>query len=225
VGKAPRVAMIFYSSRISAPGAKVAIVIAAKGIEAGRREPPGGAGSDAYQKLVPSGVVPALVDGTFVLNDSEVIAEYLEEAFPEPTLLPGDAKARAQIRYYARFHDLYIEPSVRALLRQLDPRIQDMDVILPAAEHLHQCLAEMDAHSKPHPYLAAKSLSLADCGFPITLMQADIALDALGMKPKATRKLANWRDTLEAHPAVESVMKIWRPATIAWLEKTLNISG
>ena len=78
---------------------------------------------------------------------------------------------------------------------------------------------------KPQPYLASDSLSLADCGFPITLMQADIMLDAMGMKPKQTRKIAKWRDALEAHPAVESVMKIWRPATIAWLDKTLNMAG
>ncbi len=217
--------MILYSSTISAPAAKIAIVIAAKGIEVERRDPPDGAGSEAYQKLVPSGAAPALVDGKFILNESEVIAEYLEETYPEPTLLPGNTKARAQIRYYARFHDLYVEPPVRALLRQMDPRIQDMDVILPAAEHLHQCLSELDTLSKPQPYLASDTLSLADCGFPITLMQADIMLDAMGMKPKQTRKIAKWRDALEAHPAVESVMKIWRPATIAWLEKTLNMAG
>jgi hypothetical protein len=56
-------------------------------------------------------------------------------------------------------------------------------------------------------------------------MQADIILDAIGMKPKTTRKIAKWRGALEVDPAVESVMKIWRPATIAWLEKTLNMSG
>ena len=217
--------MILYSSTVSAPGAKVAIVIAAKGITVDRREPPDGAGSDAYQKLVPTGAAPALVDGKFILSDSEAIAEYLEEAYPEPTLLPGNAKARAQIRYYARFHDLYVEPPVRSLLRQMDPRIQDMDVILPAAEHLHQCLSELDSLSKPHPYIASDTLSLADCGFPITLMQADIMLDAMGMKPKMTRKIAKWRDALENDYAVESVMKIWRPATIAWLEKTLNMAG
>jgi len=217
--------MILYSSTISSLGAKVAIVIAAKGIKVDRLEPPDGTGSDAYRKLVPTGANPALIDGKFILGDSEVIAEYLEEIYPEPPLLPGDKKTRAQIRYYARFHDLYVEPPVRSLLRQMDPRIQDMDVILPAVEHFHQSLSELDLHTKPHPYLTTDTLSLADCGFPITLMQADIMLDAMGMKLKVAPKIAKWRDVLEADPAVESVMKIWRPATITWLENILNMTG
>ena len=217
--------MIFYTSDVSVFGAKVAIVMAAKGIEAERRDPPGGEGSDEYRKLVPAGTCPALVDGTFVVSESEVIAEYLEEAYPEPTLMPGEAKLHSQIRFFSRFHDFYIEPPVRTLFRQVDPRIQDMDVVLSAAEQLHHRLAQLDALVKPQPYLATKTLSLADCGFPATLMQADIILEALGMKPKPTRKIAKWRDTLEAHPAVERVMKSFRPASIAWFESKLNMLG
>jgi hypothetical protein len=56
-------------------------------------------------------------------------------------------------------------------------------------------------------------------------MQADIMLDAMGMKLKVAPKIAKWRDVLEADPAVESVMKIWRPATITWLENILNMTG
>ena len=217
--------MIFYTSDISVFGAKVAIFMAAKGIEAERRDPPGGEGSDEYKSIVPTGTSPALVDGDFVVSESEVIAEYLEEAYPEPTLMPGDAKLRSKIRFFSRFHDIYIEPPVRTLFRQVDPRIQDMDVVLPAAEHLRYRLAQLDALAKPKPYLATKTLSLADCGFPATLMQADIILEALGMKPKPTRKLTKWRDTLEGHPAVEGVMKVFRPASLAWFESKLNMVG
>ncbi len=217
--------MILYTTDTSVLGAKVAIVMTAKSVEAGMREPPGGIGSDEYREIVPSGGVPALVDGDLILSESDVIAEYLEETCPEPALLPGDAKTRARVRFLSRFHDLYVEPPVRTLFRHMDPRIQDMDLVLPALEQLHQSLAQLSTLAKPKPYLATKSLSLADCGFPATLMQADLILEAMGMQSKPTKKLAKWREVLEAHPAVASVMSVCRPASRALLEGKLNVVG
>ncbi|HEY4346455.1 MAG TPA: glutathione S-transferase family protein [Gaiellaceae bacterium] len=47
--------------------------------------------------LNPTGRVPVLDDG-FVLAESAVIMEYLEERFPEPPLLPADPAGRARAR-------------------------------------------------------------------------------------------------------------------------------
>ncbi|WP_309628867.1 maleylacetoacetate isomerase [Brevundimonas sp.] len=54
--------------------------------------------SEAFLKLNPQGLVPALeVDGT-VITQSTAILEWLDETFPEPALMPGDAIGRAQVR-------------------------------------------------------------------------------------------------------------------------------
>jgi glutathione S-transferase len=45
----------------------------------------------------PSGRVPVLDDG-FVLPESEVIMAYLDERYPEPSLLPADPGERARAR-------------------------------------------------------------------------------------------------------------------------------
>ena len=53
----------------------------------------------------PRGRVPVLDDG-FVLPESEVIMEYLEERYPEPALLPSDLGERARARLLLhRFDD------------------------------------------------------------------------------------------------------------------------
>jgi glutathione S-transferase len=55
--------------------------------------------------LNPTGRVPVL-DDTFVLPESLVIMEYLEEAYPEPALLPSEPRERAQARLEVhRFDD------------------------------------------------------------------------------------------------------------------------
>ena len=47
-----------------------------------------------YVKLNPSAVVPTLVDDGNVIIESTVINEYLDDAYPEPSLSPSKACAR-----------------------------------------------------------------------------------------------------------------------------------
>jgi maleylacetoacetate isomerase len=54
---------------------------------------------DAYKAVNPQSVVPALViDDGPPLFQSLAIVEYLEETYPEPPLLPKDARGRARVR-------------------------------------------------------------------------------------------------------------------------------
>lgn len=54
--------------------------------------------SDAFLALNPQGLVPALETEDAVLTQSPAILEWLEEAHPEPPLLPGDPGSRAHVR-------------------------------------------------------------------------------------------------------------------------------
>ncbi len=54
--------------------------------------------SEAFLKLNPQGLVPALeVDGV-VITQSTAILEWLDETYTEPPLMPADAIGRAQVR-------------------------------------------------------------------------------------------------------------------------------
>jgi glutathione S-transferase len=86
--------------------ARVRIALAEKGIdyegvEIDLRDRP-----DWIYELNPSGKVPVLDDG-FVLPESAVIMEYLEERYPDRPLLPEEPAARAQARLRVfRFDEL-----------------------------------------------------------------------------------------------------------------------
>ena len=58
--------------------------------------------SEAYLKVNPHGLIPALVHhteaGDITLSNSLAIIEYLDEVFAEPPLLPADAAGRARVR-------------------------------------------------------------------------------------------------------------------------------
>ena len=63
--------------------------------------PTGGQRSAEYLALNPQGLVPALQVDEGVLTQSLAIIEYLEEAHPEPPLLPRTAFAKAEVRAMA----------------------------------------------------------------------------------------------------------------------------
>ena len=54
-----------------------------------------------YLALNPEGLVPMLAVGGRLLRQSLAIIEYLEEAHPQPPLLPREALARAEVRALA----------------------------------------------------------------------------------------------------------------------------
>nr|WP_233150572.1 maleylacetoacetate isomerase [Sphingomonas sp. BT553] len=54
--------------------------------------------ADAYRRIAPQGLVPALDTGDAILTQSPAILEWLEETHPAPPLLPADPVARAIVR-------------------------------------------------------------------------------------------------------------------------------
>jgi glutathione S-transferase len=55
----------------------------------------------AFLKLNPKGVVPVLVHNGTVVTESNIILEYVEDAFPEAiSLMPGSPAGRARVRFW-----------------------------------------------------------------------------------------------------------------------------
>ena len=57
--------------------------------------------SVSFRSLNPQGLVPALETPDGVLTQSSAIIEWLEERYPEPSLLPADPAGRAMVRAMA----------------------------------------------------------------------------------------------------------------------------
>jgi glutathione S-transferase len=62
-------------------------------------------GDDDFSVLSPLRRIPLLIDGDVVIADSSVIAQYLEETRPEPSILPANPADRAQARWLEEYAD------------------------------------------------------------------------------------------------------------------------
>src|SRR5271163_972103 len=100
--------MKLYSWDLSPYSARVRMQIYAKDLTDIAIEPPPTYGTPKFYEDHPIGRIPLLeIDGE-AMPESGVIAEYLEEIFPEPSLLGASPRENAQIRTLARIGDIYL---------------------------------------------------------------------------------------------------------------------
>ncbi|HKP19287.1 MAG TPA: glutathione S-transferase family protein [Gaiellaceae bacterium] len=112
--------------------ARVRIVLAEKGVE---HEVVAIDLSDRpawlYEKN-PSGKVPVIEEDSFVLPESPVIMEYLDERYPQPALLPADPAARALARLQVERFDDRLGDDYYAYRRgepnRLEQRLAELDL-------------------------------------------------------------------------------------------------
>lgn len=201
--------MILYSANGSPYSAPVRIVVYAKHIELEIAEPPGGLGSSRFSAINPVGTIPCLVlDDGLVLPESAAIMEYLEDAFPEPALMPASARARAEIRVLQRISELGVLHHTVELRALLKDRSRDEAVFNSRLTRLLRGLASADIYVTEKPVAADPDLSLADCHlapalFLVTrLIEAGSIPDILSSRPN----LGHYLERRRRHPAIERVL-------------------
>ena len=200
--------MKLYNSMLSPYSARVRIALYAKGLACELASAPGGTGSAEFKRLSPLGKVPALEDAGAVVGESEVICEYLEERFPAPALLPGDALARARVRTLARCADLYLAPVLTPLFGQLNPKTRDAAVVAEKLAELNGRLDQLEQLLVAEPFAGGKELTLADCALcPIFFFLTRITPALGGASPLEGRpKSARVGAAVAQHPAVAKVL-------------------
>jgi glutathione S-transferase len=170
--------------------------------------PGGDLKSPEYLKIYPMGKTPSLeVDGQ-IIGESEVINEYLEEKFPATPLLPKDAEGRARSRSISRFHDLYLEPPLRALFPQATAKEKDTKLIGEKLTDIKTRLDQLDGMLSSGPYALGAAFTLADCALVPTMFFLNVMLPILGApSPTDGRpKLAAWWAKVQERPSAQKVL-------------------
>ena len=97
--------MLIIGSHVSPYVRKVLVALALKGVAHEVDPITPFFGNDEFSRLSPLRRIPVLIDGDLVLNDSTVICEYLDEAWPEPPLMPASPADRARARWLEEYAD------------------------------------------------------------------------------------------------------------------------
>jgi len=156
----------------------------------------------AFLRLNPFRLTPVLeLENGATIYESTVINEYLEDAFPEPAMLPKDPVERARIRMiedttdqyvYAAFRDFRMAQFEYAPPFLVRKKAEEVDHKLLEASRakLHEHLTRLESDLAGRTYFGGAMFSLADAALapPLTA-----SLKLLGVLPdKRYPLIAAW---------------------------------
>lgn len=162
--------------------------------------------------LNPRHEVPVLVDGDFVLYESNAIVEYLDEAFPGrgAPLFPGDARQKALVRRLVLEVDHHFDEASSLVLTQAfwkKPEEREPDRIVAGRKAVVEETA-MFTRAMRGEFLAGP-LSAADYAlYPLiaALWRAEMKLPDLDAAGMLTPELHAWKARIEALPYFEKTI-------------------
>ena len=170
---------------------------------------------EEFLALNPAGEVPVFIERSdgeagVALAESDAICEYLEEVYPDPPLIDGDAFARAEIRRLVAWFDLKFHREVTQNL--VDEKINKRFLGLgaPSSVAIRAGRANIGTHlayieylMARHNWLAGDSFSLADIAAGAQLS----CIDYLGEVPwEDYPEAKTWYARLKSRPSVRPLL-------------------
>jgi glutathione S-transferase len=174
--------------------ARVRIVLAEKGIEYETVEVDLDDRPAWIYEKNPLGRVPVLEEDTFLLAESAVIDEYLDERYPEPSLWPADPAERSLGRMLVFRFDELSKPYY-ALRRGADG----------ARERLDAALAMLDGMLQGQRFLSRREFGLADVAYVPWIVRAR---DRMDVDLERFPALSEWLGQLEERPSIAAELDV-----------------
>jgi len=163
--------MKLYTFRASPAGRKVLAVVDHLGLEVGIERLDGQAGDHrkpAYLALNPNGLAPTLVDGPFVLWESNAIMQYLADKAGSDALFPRDSRKRADIVRWQCWELAHFNKAFGALAFEtvakpaLDFGPADEDLVAWAMRDLSRFAPVLETHLASRRHMVGDSITIAD---------------------------------------------------------------
>ena len=122
---------------------------------------------EAYCKLNPNASVPALVDGDFVLWESNAILAYVADKTGNSSAYPTDLRTRADINRWLLWEAAHWFPSCYVYLVEhcVKPLLQaepDQAVLAAQEANFHKLAGILDARLATSPWIAGAQPTIAD---------------------------------------------------------------
>ncbi len=155
-----------------------------------------------YAEVHPGGAVPALRQGDFLLRESLIINEYVNELANEPALLPASVRQRAEARLWIDVASSHLIPPFYRLLKA-----RKEEEINAARNTLLEGLTFLDAElgrrSALGPYWFGRDISLTDIAIYPWFERWGVLVHYRGLAiPAELKSLHGWIATMQRRQSV-----------------------
>ena len=186
------------------------IVLAEKGIDFELHEVDLYNRPDNWREISPTGKVPLLRHEGTTLYESTIINEYLDEAFPEPALMPATPIGRALARIWMDHCDHRWLPVMHAVMRTRDDEGKRDQAREKGVESLHELETRGLAEQGNGPFWFGAQPSLVDFQYLPFVERFPVYEQLCGFTwPDECQRLRAWFDAM---CALDSVRATLRPA-------------
>jgi glutathione S-transferase len=205
--------MKLYSGDLSPYSARVRMQIYAKGITDITLERPMHFGTPRFREEFPIGRIPVLdIDGD-TIAESEVIAEYLEEIYPEPSMLGATPRETAHIRTVARVGDIYIMNNMFMLSGQMRAATRNDGVRDLLAGQVVRNIKALDKMIGRDGFACCGRVTMADCALVPGLFLVENVLPSTGVDdpiPANANVSAYWSAIQKNEHAAKTLAELHR---------------
>jgi glutathione S-transferase len=161
-----------------------------------------------FLRLNPFAKVPVLIDEDTVVYDSTIINEYLDDEYPDPSVLPRieSSSLRARTRLFEDFADNSFTPRVGQLMAENAKQEGERDQgrLQTLRQHVERGLDYLNRELQGQHFLAGE-FSVADIGFvPRLLVLSELGIDA-GMN---RGNVESWIKRLLERPSVQNLQGV-----------------
>ena len=201
--------MILHGNSLSPFVRKVLVFAAEKGV-ALTNKPGFGRKDPEFLALSPFGKIPAFEDEDYRLSDSTAIVHYLDAKYPDPVLIPQEARARGRAMWFDEFADTIMVAQLGPVFfqRVVAPLMgmpQDLSIADRAvADHWPRIADYLEGVIPDSGFLVEDRLTIADIAVAspfVNFDHAGIELDA-GTHPR----LAAWVEAIHARPSFAPII-------------------
>ena len=162
--------------------------------------------TEAFRKITPVGRVPVLVDGDFIIFESNSIMRYLALKVESP-LYPKDLKKRCLVDQWLDFSAIHMSAGAMSkiffntIVYKFINGTKDENSLKEGRQFLTNYLSIIETQLSHGPYVGGADLSLADLSILAILDPCEVVDFDLAAFPKVVA----WRKKLQAQPFYQKV--------------------
>ena len=165
---------------------------------------------DWFLEISPHGKVPVLKMDGKVMAESSAICEYLEEKYPEPSLMPRDPDGRYEVRRLVAWFDdkFHNEVTSKLLYERVNKKVMgagypDSTNVKAGAKAIKYHLDYMHWLLDHRRWLAGDVMTLADFAAAAHLSALDYISDVDWRRSAVVK---DWYATIKSRPAFRSIL-------------------
>ena len=175
-----------------------------------------------FSKISPIGRIPVMEVDDTIIPESEIIAEYLDDIYPEKSMVGDTPMERAKVRVVSRIADIYLMNNIFMSLSQLMTKTPNQGILDLLLGQVKRGMGALEQHIGTGDFAVGDKLTRADCTLVPALWMCQNTVPRLGNENPilATTKVAAYWGEIQKNEFADKIIEEMKRGMKARLDGT-----